>query len=75
MSEDVKRIIGRNVRRLRLAAGLTQAELSMRMGLDRAYVSGLERGERNPTVITLWHLSKALDVKMRSLFDETPRRR
>lgn len=31
-----------------------------RMGVDRAYVSGLELGQRNPTVVTLWHLGQAL---------------
>ena len=49
-----------NVRRLRVAAGLSQAELADRMGVDRAYVSGLELGQRNPTIVTLWHIAKAL---------------
>jgi DNA-binding transcriptional regulator YiaG len=40
MSEDVRRMVGRNVRQLRIAAGLSQAELAARMGVDRAYVSG-----------------------------------
>jgi transcriptional regulator with XRE-family HTH domain len=76
MSEDVRRMVGQNVRRLRIAAGLSQAELSARMGVDRAYVSGLELGQRNPTVVTLWHIGKALGVKLRSFFDEEkPRRR
>jgi DNA-binding XRE family transcriptional regulator len=61
---------GRNVQRLRKAAGLTQAQLAERMGVDRAYVSGLELGERNPTIVTLWHAAKALEAKIRSLFDE-----
>ncbi len=38
--------------------------------MDRAYVSGLEKGERNRTIVTLWHTAKALGVKVRSLFDE-----
>lgn len=65
--------MGSNVRRLRTAAGLSQAELSDRMGVDRAYVSGLEKGERNPTIVTLWHTAKALGVKVRALFDESSR--
>jgi transcriptional regulator with XRE-family HTH domain len=68
MSEDVRRMVGRNVRRLRTAAGLSQAELANRMGVDRAYVSGLELGERNPTVITLWHVAEALGTKLDALF-------
>jgi transcriptional regulator with XRE-family HTH domain len=53
-----------------LAAGLTQAALAERMGVDRAYVSGLELGQRNPTVLTLWHISEALGVKPGKFFDE-----
>jgi transcriptional regulator with XRE-family HTH domain len=76
MSEDVRRMVGRNVKRLRIAAGLSQAELAERMGVDRSYVSGLELGQRNPTVVTLWHIAKALGVKIRPFFDEeNPRRR
>ena len=44
MSEDVGHLVGRNVRRLRIAARLSQAELAERMGVDRGYVSGLELG-------------------------------
>jgi len=73
MSEDVRRLVGGNVRRLRTAAGLTQAELAEKMGVDRAYVSALELGERNPTIITLWHVSQALGVKIARLFVERER--
>ena len=75
MSEDVRKLIGRNVKRLRLAAGISQAELADRMGVDRGYVSGLELGQRNPTVVTLWHISKALGVRLKAFFDERPTRR
>jgi transcriptional regulator with XRE-family HTH domain len=52
-----------NVRRYRLAAGLSQQEAANRMGVDRAYVSGLELGQRNPTVVTLWHAAPAVGVE------------
>jgi transcriptional regulator with XRE-family HTH domain len=68
MAEDVRRMVGRNVQRLRTAAGLSQASLAERMGVDRAYVSGLELGQRNPTVLTLWHIAQALEVKLQQLF-------
>jgi transcriptional regulator with XRE-family HTH domain len=70
MSDDVRRLVGGNVKRLRIVAGLSQAELAERMGVDRAYVSGLELGQRNPTIVTLWHTAKALGVKLRSFFEE-----
>jgi transcriptional regulator with XRE-family HTH domain len=75
MSEDVRRMVGRNVKRLRIAAGFSQAELAERMGVDRAYVSGLELGQRNPTVVTLWHIAEALGVKLKSFFEEEKQRR
>jgi transcriptional regulator with XRE-family HTH domain len=75
MSEDVRRMVGRNIQRLRKAAGLSQAVLAERMGVDRAYVSGLELGQRNPTIVTLWHVAEALQVRLRSLFYEDPRKR
>ena len=37
------------------------------MGVDRAYVSGLELGQRNPTVLTLWHAAQALEVEVHPL--------
>ncbi len=74
MADDVRLVVGRSVKRLRIAAGLTQAGLADRMGVDRAYVSGLELGQRNPTVVTLWHITKALGVSLKTLFDdEKPR--
>jgi transcriptional regulator with XRE-family HTH domain len=45
------------------------------MSVDRAYVSGLELSQRNPTVVTLWHIGKALGVRLGSFFDETKPRR
>jgi transcriptional regulator with XRE-family HTH domain len=74
MSDDVRRLVGRNVRRLRIAAGLSQAALAERMGVDRAYLSGLELGQRNPTILTLWHAGKALGVRPGDFFAEGSRR-
>jgi transcriptional regulator with XRE-family HTH domain len=70
MADDVRILVGRNVKRLRITAGLTQAALAERMGVDRAFVSGLEQGQRAPTVLTLWHITKALGVRPQAFFDE-----
>lgn len=75
MSEDVRQMVGANIRRLRIAARLTQAALAARMGVDRAYVSGLESGQRNPTIVSLWHVAKALNVSVRHFFDEVKKGR
>lgn len=67
---DVRRTIGANVRRYRLARDLSQEAVAERMGVDRAYVSALELGRRNPTVITLWHVAEALEVSLVELVRE-----
>ena len=40
------------------------------MGINRSYVSGLELGPRNPTILTLWHAAKAIGVTVRAFFDD-----
>ena len=54
--------LGRNLRRVRTAAGLTQTALAKRSGIHRSYVSDLEAGQRNPTALTLQRLAKVLGV-------------
>jgi DNA-binding XRE family transcriptional regulator len=54
--------LGRNLRRVRTAAGLTQTALAKRSGIHRSYVSDLEAGQRNPTALTLQRLAKVLRV-------------
>ena len=59
---DLGTLVGRNVRRERRAAGLTQEELAHRTGLDRTYLSDIERGIRNPTVLWLQDIADALSI-------------
>jgi transcriptional regulator with XRE-family HTH domain len=59
---DMRKLVGRNFSRLRRQKGLTQEELEVRSGFSQQYLSGLERGLRNPTIITLYELSQALGV-------------
>jgi len=64
---DVVAVMGRNVRRLREEAGLSQEQLAFEAGMKRSYVSDLERGTRNPTVRALGRLAAALKVEPASL--------
>lgn len=59
---DMRKLVGRNFARLRREKGLTQEQIEERSGLSQQYLSGLERGKRNPTVITLYELAQALGV-------------
>ncbi|WP_051160797.1 helix-turn-helix domain-containing protein [Bradyrhizobium japonicum] len=51
---DMRKLVGRNFARLRREKGLTQEEVEARSGFSQQYLSSLERGRRNPTVITLY---------------------
>jgi transcriptional regulator with XRE-family HTH domain len=59
---DVRRRVGLNVRKFRGERGLSQEELAFECGLHRTYVSGVERGVRNPTVVVLEKIASALKV-------------
>jgi DNA-binding XRE family transcriptional regulator len=60
--------MGRTVRQLRIAAGLTQTALAKRSGMNRTHLSRLEKGRLMPTFPTLKRLAKTLQVTPRSLF-------
>lgn len=57
---DVRKRVGLNLKRLREAKGLSQEALAFEAGLHRTYVSGVERGVRNPTVTVLEKIALAL---------------
>jgi transcriptional regulator with XRE-family HTH domain len=59
---DMRVQVGRNVRRFRTRAGLSQEELAYRAQLDRTYISGVERGVRNPTVRVLQTIATVLAI-------------
>lgn len=59
---DMRKLVGRNFARLRRDRGLTQEQVEACSGFSQQYLSGLERGRRNPTVITLYELAQALGV-------------
>ena len=59
---DMKMLVGMNFARLRKSKGLTQEQVSEKSGLSQQYLSDLERGKRNPTIVTIYEISQALDV-------------
>lgn len=66
---DVCKNFGMKVRAQRLAAGLSQEQLASLAGLDRTYIGGIERGERNPTLKNISRLAQALKVPLSCLFE------
>ena len=67
-NDDVKAVFGQRVKALRKRAALSQEQLALRCGLDRTYVGGVERGERNISIINIEKIARALELSPRDLF-------
>ena len=70
---DIRETFSGNLKHYRLKAGISQDALAVKMGVDRAHVSAMERGQQNVTIVTLWHVALALVVKPAALLDDQPR--
>jgi HTH-type transcriptional regulator, competence development regulator len=68
MNPVVKRF-ARNLKKARTARGLTLAEVSRRVQVSRAYMTLLEQGQREPSIVTVVKLAKALGVKPGTLLE------
>lgn len=66
---DVRQRLAANVKRLRKARGLSQEALADEAGLDRTYISGIERMVRNPTITVVERVSLALSCTLGELLD------
>jgi transcriptional regulator with XRE-family HTH domain len=66
---DYKILFGTNVRRLRKSLGYSQENLAHTCGLDRTYIGGIERGERNVSIDNIAKLANALQVPLGHLFE------
>lgn len=71
---DIRRRVGLNMKKHREDRGWSQEELAFECGLHRTYISGVERGVRNPTVVVLQKIAKALKVPAAALLDESGRK-
>ncbi len=66
--DDLRTAFGKRVRELRKARGFSQEELAHRAGLHYTYVGGIERGERNPALVNIGRIARALKVPLAELF-------
>lgn len=67
---EIRKRIGWNIKRLRAERDLTQEDFATDSGFDRGYISGVERGVRNPSVLVLERIAKGLKVDVAALFDD-----
>ena len=74
MSDVVDQALGQAVRKLRTERGWSQADLALRVGMDRNYLSLVELGRNSPSVRMLMRLCMALDVRAADLLDDVARR-
>ena len=66
MTSPAKKL-GENLRKIRLAKGMTQGDLCEKIGADVSYISNVENGNKNPTLSTIERIAKALNVSIEEL--------
>ena len=66
---DIKQQLGQNIRALRLEQGRSQEQFAFDAGIHRTYVSGVERGARNPSLTVIEKFAKGLGVTLGELLD------
>lgn len=68
MSErNILKQFGENIRKFRKRLGITQEQLADEAKIERSYMGTIERGERNPTLLKVYNIAKALKVKAAQL--------
>jgi len=67
---NVSKKFGQRVRTIRLKQGLSQGDVAKRLDVHRSYISGIERGIRNPSLRVIQRIAKALEVPMEKLIKD-----
>lgn len=66
---NIREVVGKNIKKARISACLSQESLAEISGLHRTYISSVERGERNISIENLYKISNALDIHIKDLFE------
>ena len=70
IGEQLARIIGK-IKSIRVKKGISQMELSLRSNLSQSFIASLEKGKKQPSVVTLIKIANALEVNPQDFFPET----
>jgi transcriptional regulator with XRE-family HTH domain len=68
MTNDVTKF-GKALREIRLKKKLSQGDIAKKLGVHRSYISGLEHGKRNPSLLTIKKMAKAIGVEPKELLE------
>ena len=68
--QDWRKVLGKNVHRVRLQRGMTQEALAFEAEIDLTYMGGIERGRRNPSLLVMARIAKALSVPLAKLLSD-----
>jgi transcriptional regulator with XRE-family HTH domain len=69
MEEELLKSFGKHVKNIRLSQKVSQEELALQADLDRTYISGIERGLRNVSLINIVKLANALKISLSEIVD------
>lgn len=67
---DIKNKVGNRIKEIRNKNNISQKDLSYKADLDRSYITSVENGQRNISIVNLEKIAKALDVSLSNLFKE-----
>lgn len=67
--DEFKLQFGKRLRAIRTAQGFSQEQLALASGLDRSYIGGVERGQRNISVVNICTLARTLSVSPKDFFE------
>lgn len=67
---EIQELLALNLKRIRVAKDISQDELALLAGVERAYVGHIERGKKNPTILTISKLADALDCNVKDFFEQ-----
>jgi transcriptional regulator with XRE-family HTH domain len=68
MALSLRQAVGRSIRELRLSKKISQEELANRAGVERSYMSLIEQGKANITIVTAEQIARVLDVEVKDFF-------
>lgn len=66
---EIKEKVGKRLRELRTAIGLSQEKFSYECGIDRTYIASIEQGKRNVSIVNIEKITKTLNISLSIFFD------